>query len=463
MKSQQDKKLWGGRFAAQAAEITEKIGASIHYDWRLYKHDIKGSIAHAKMLQKMAVLSSEELADIISGLQTIEQNIDEGNFEFKSSYEDIHMNIEARLTEMIGDAGKKLHTGRSRNDQVALDMRLYLYDECVVIEDQLQQLLKTILILAEAHVETLLPGYTHLQVAQPVRFSHHILAYGWKLVRDINRLQLVKQGCKKLPLGVGALAGVNYKNDREFLKEELGFDEIILNSMDVVSDRDFILDFLYFSSVLGTHLSRFSEEIILWSSSEFNFIRLADSVTTGSSIMPQKRNPDVAELIRGKTGRLLGNLVSLFTSLKGLPMTYNRDLQEDKEPLFDSVDTVKLALEGMDEMLATMTVNKEVMRNAVYSNFSTATDLADYLVKKQVPFREAHEIVGSIVKYCEEQQHDFFKLNLSDLLQFSDVFEKDILDVINPESSTERKLSIGSTAKQQIKNQIIALKETIAR
>lgn len=462
MSSSKTKKLWGGRFAGSAAGITERLSVSVHYDARMYHQDIRGSIAHASMLNRMGILSDDELKKIITGLRGIEEEIEGGTFSFSESLEDIHMNIEARLTEMIGDAGKKLHTGRSRNDQVALDMRLYLRDECTKISVLLKTLLQTLVDAAEKNIDVLIPGYTHLQVAQPVRFGHHLLAYGWKLQRDANRLQHVEEACSFLPLGSGALAGVNYENDREFLRSELGFSSIMLNSMDAVSDRDFILDFLYFASVLGTHLSRLSEELVLWSSSEFNFVRLADAVTTGSSIMPQKRNPDLAELIRGKTGRLNGNLVSLLTILKGLPMTYNRDLQEDKEPLFDSIDTIKLCLEGMEEMIRTMTVNNEKMGQSVYSNFSTATDLADYLVMKGVPFRQSHEIVGNIVRYCEETGKDFFSLRAADIGHFSDAIGDDITDILNPELSTERKRSIGSTARKECLAQIRELRSILS-
>ena len=457
-----EKKLWGGRFAGQASSITERLSVSVHYDSRLYRHDIRGSIAHARMLRGMNILTEEELSAIEGGLAEIQQEIEAGTFPFSEALEDIHMNIESRLTEKIGDAGRKLHTARSRNDQVAVDMRLYLRDQCGAIKEKLQGLTETLITLAEKNLDVIIPGYTHLQVAQPVRFSHHLLAYTWKLTRDMKRLGQVEEACSWLPLGVGAMAGVNYENDREFLKKELSFDNIILNSMDAVSDRDFILDFLYFASVLGTHLSRLCEEIILWSSSQFNFIRLADTVTTGSSIMPQKRNPDLAELIRGKTGRLNGNLISLLTVLKGLPMTYNRDLQEDKEPLFDSIDAVLLSLEGMDEMMKSVTIHKEVMRDAVYSNFSTATDVADYLAKKGVPFRKSHEIVGNIVRHCEENGVDFFKLTYEELREFSHAFGEDITGSINPESSTERKQSMGSTALREIEGQIRELRKVLS-
>jgi argininosuccinate lyase len=457
------RKPWGGRFAETTSGITEKLSASIHFDSRMYLQDIEGSKAHARMLNRMGILNQEELSDIQNGLDEIAAEIESGNFEFSPSLEDIHMNIERRLTDNIGHAGKKLHTARSRNDQVALDMRLYLRAEISQIKELLKSLVNRLADLSSGNLDVILPGYTHLQVAQPVRFSHHLLAYAWQLVRDMKRLDAAEEASMGLPLGSGALAGVNYENHREYLREELGFDFVIPNSMDAVSDRDFAADFLYFAAMLGAHLSRFCEEIILWSSSEFGFIRLGDNVTTGSSIMPQKRNPDLAELIRGKSGRLYGNLVSLLTVLKGLPMTYNRDLQEDKEPLFDSIDTVKLSLEGMTEMLKSVTINRERMKSAVYSNFSTATDLADYLSKKGVPFRESHEIVGKIVRHCEETNLDFFALKAHDLKKFSDVFQPDIEEVINPETSTERKLSSGSTATTEIEKQLKLIRKILDR
>ncbi len=454
-----EKKLWGGRFSEGSSEITERLSSSIHYDSRLYRHDIRGSIAHAKMLHKMGILSSEDLAKITAGLEEIRREIDEGTFEFSASREDIHMNIEARLTERIGEAGRRLHTARSRNDQVALDIRLYLIDEAEEIARLITRLVRLLTDLAEKSTDIIMPGYTHLQIAQPVRFSHHMLAHAWALMRDLKRLDAVVAQCRILPLGVGALAGVNYENDRAFLKDELGFLDITPNSMDTVSDRDFALDFLHFAAVLGMHLSRFCEEIVLWSTSEFAFIRLADHVTTGSSIMPQKRNPDLAELIRGKSGRLYGNLVSLFTTMKGLPLCYNRDLQEDKEPIFDSADTVRLSLEGMIEMLATVRINRERMREAIYRNFSTATDLADYLVQKGTPFREAHEIIGNIVRHCEETGKNFFALTSAELAEFSDRFGGDVTEYLNPESSTERKRSRGGTSGAEIQSQIRTLRE----
>jgi len=460
-KKNDEKKLWGGRFSGKTSSVSERLSSSIEYDSRMYRQDIRGSISHAKMLNKMGILNEKELSDIIAGLTKIEGDISSGNFDFQSSLEDIHMNIESKLTERIGEAGKKLHTARSRNDQVATDVRLYIKDESLRIRGLLTDLINVFIVLAEENMDVIIPGYTHLQVAQPVRLSQHLLAYAWKFLRDRERLDFAVKQSDSLPLGVGALAGVNYQNDREFLKEDLSFSDIVYNSMDAVSNRDFILDFLYFASVAAVHMSRLSEELVLWSTSEFGFIRLSDAVTTGSSIMPQKRNPDMAELIRGKSGRVFGNLISMLTVLKGLPLTYNRDLQEDKEPLFDSIDTVEISILAITEMVATMEINRDVAKKAVYSNFSTATDIADYLTKKGVPFRESHSIVGSIVRDCEEKDRDFFTLKIEELKYFSSYFDDDIIDIINPEKSTERKLSLGSTAIKEIKSQIEILKKRV--
>lgn len=457
--SNNEKKLWGGRFDGSSSDITERISRSVHFDSRLYRQDIRGSVAHARMLHRAGILESRELEDIVSGLTQIMEEIESGEFMFLASREDIHMNIEAALTERIGEAGKKLHTARSRNDQVATDVRMFVMDEARRVDELITGMITVLVDCAEKYIDVIMPGYTHMQVAQPVRFSHHMLAYAWMLARDRKRLGYAVNSSSRLPLGSGAMAGVNYLNDREFLRKELGFDEVIMNSMDAVSDRDFLLDFLYFASVLGMHLSRFCEELILWSSSEFAFIRLADQVTTGSSIMPQKRNPDVAELVRGKTGRLYGNLFSLLTVLKGLPMTYNRDMQEDKEPLFDTVDTVSMCLEGMTEMISTMTVNSDRMKSAVYSNFSTATDLADYLVRKGVPFRESHEISGSIVRYCEKEGKDFFALSPDELKKFSPLIDNEIVNILDPSGAPERKLSAGGTSRSSILDQIRLLKD----
>ncbi|MDY6933255.1 MAG: argininosuccinate lyase [Spirochaetota bacterium] len=454
-------KLWGGRFKEELSDSTERISSSIHFDYKLYRQDIRGTMAHAKMLQRIGILSKEELAAIVDELRKIEGEIEKGDFDFRPSLEDIHMNVESRLIERIGDAGRKVHTGRSRNDQIALDLRLYIRDESEEIKLLLKNLIALLVKLSSEYIDITMPGYTHLQVAQPVRLSHHLLAHAWNILRDIRRLNFTIDSCSDLPLGVGALAGVNYDNDREFLKMELNFKNITSNSMDTVSDRDFVLDFLYFSAVLGAHLSRFCEELVLWSTSEFGFITLSDKVTTGSSIMPQKRNPDLAELIRGKSGRLYGNLMSLLTTLKGLPLTYNRDLQEDKEPLFDSVDTIKLSLESMYEMVSTMRIEAGRMKRAVYTNFSTATDLADYLTKKGVPFRESHEIVGNIVRLCEEKSLDFFNLPFETIKKFSSHFGDDIMDILNPEGSTDMKASMGGTSPVEIRRQIELISKII--
>ncbi|MCX8125004.1 MAG: argininosuccinate lyase [Spirochaetes bacterium] len=456
-----NKKLWGGRFSETTSKVTEQISASLHFDMRLYKQDIEGSIAHARMLCKQGILSQNDCDDIIKGLKIIEKEIEEGLFPFDEKLEDIHMNIESRLTQLVGDAGKRLHTARSRNDQVVTDVRLYLKKEIKEIQQYCVTLVKSLLNKAEENMQIIMPGYTHMQIAQPVRFSHHLLVYAWAYLRDLKRLHNAFDAADVLPLGSGALAGVNYDTDRHYLAKELQFGAIAHNSMDAVSDRDFIADFLYFAAMIGMHSSRLAEDLIMWSTAEFNFIRLSDSVTTGSSIMPQKRNPDVAELIRGKTGRLYGNLFALFTILKGLPMTYNRDLQEDKEPLFDSVDTVKLVIKGMDEMIKHMTVNGEITKKAVYKNYSTATDVADYLVMRGIPFRQAHEIVGTIVKHCEQNKKDFFALTLDELKTFSDKFDRDIYEYLDPQKSTERKKSYGSTSIENIENQIKLLKEKL--
>jgi argininosuccinate lyase len=448
------KKLWGGRFEGQTSEITERLSASIDYDKRLYRQDIRGSLAHAAMLGDMGILDEKELEDIREGLAGIKKEIEEGSFPFSPGLEDIHMNIEARLTERIGDAGRKLHTARSRNDQIALDIRMYVRDEGEKLKELLVRLTSTLAERAGEYLDLVMPGYTHLQVAQPVRFSHHLMAYAWMFLRDLKRLKFAMESADALPLGSGALAGVNYENDREFLRKELGFTRIIENSMDAVSDRDFLLDFLYQMTVCAMHLSRLSEELVLWSTGEFAFIRLSDELTTGSSIMPQKRNPDLAELIRGKTGRVYGNLHALLTTLKGLPMTYNRDLQEDKEPLFDSLDTLILSLEGMTAMISTLQARPEAMEKALYGNFSTATDLADYLVRKGVPFRSSHEIVGRLVRYCEETGSDFFSLTAGQIREFTPAVEDDVVDVITPTGSTERKTSRGSTARREVERQI---------
>jgi len=456
-----EKKLWGGRFSDSLSEITEKLTVSVQYDSRLYRQDIRGSRAHASMLASIGVLSPDELSAILSGLDRVEREIEEGSFQFSAKLEDVHMNIESRLTQLIGDAGKKLHTARSRNDQITLDMRLYVRDECDEIAGLLCDLIGRLTAHASEQIDVMMPGYTHMQIAQPVRLSHHLLAHAWALSRDLTRIDAAYAAADICPLGAGALAGVNYPTDRDFVRRELGFDSITLNSMDSVSDRDYLLDFLYACAMIGLHLSRFCEELVLWSGFEFGFIRLGDNVTTGSSIMPQKKNPDIAELVRGKSGRLVGDLVTLLTVMKGLPLTYNRDLQEDKEPLFDAADTAEISLLGVTEMMKNITFKKERMEAAARRGYSTATDLADYLALKGVPFRSAHEIVGSIVAFCERENRDFFALGLDDLAKFSPVFDGDAVALLSPQGSTERKLSAGSTSRKEVLRQIAVLTEMI--
>jgi argininosuccinate lyase len=455
------KKLWGGRFSDSNSDITERLSRSVHYDSRLYRQDIQGSKAHSNMLYSIGVLTKDERDSIHNGLDTIEKEIESGTLKFKSEYEDIHMNIEARLTELIGVTGKKLHTARSRNDQIAVDTKMYVRAEINEIVTLLVSFINQLIEHAENEIDTLIPGYTHLQIAQPVRLSHHLLAHCWALLRDKNRLQFFLSELNINPLGVGALSGVNYPANRYMTTQELEFDSPSENSMDTVADRDYILDTLYACAVLGTHLSRMCEELVLWSSYEFGFIRLSDAVTTGSSIMPQKKNPDLAELIRGKTGRLNGNLISLLTVLKGLPLTYNRDLQEDKEGLFDSLDTIKLSLEGMSAMFKDIEFNRKKMEEGLYGNFSTATDLADYLVTIGVPFRSSHEIVGSIVAYCEKKDRDFYDITIDELKNFSEFFTEEALEVLDVAGSTERKKSYGSTSKESITIQIQNLKKRL--
>ena len=447
-------KLWGGRFSKPTDKLVEEFNASIDFDKRLYREDIRGSIAHAAMLAKTGIITQGEADKIKEGLGAILSDIDEGRFDFSIELEDIHMNIEARLTEKIGAAGARLHSARSRNDQVALDLHMYMKREVVEISELIISLQKTLLELAEKHKETIMPGYTHLQRAQPVTFSHHMLAYFQMLMRDFRRLQGVWSGADLMPLGAGALAGTTLPIDRHFVAKELSFSEIYGNSMDAVSDRDYLLEFSSFASIIMMHLSRLSEEIILWSSSEFSFIELDDAYTTGSSMMPQKKNPDVAELVRGKTGRVYGNMMALFTTLKGLPLTYNKDLQEDKEGIFDTIDTVKFSLLVYKAMLVTMKVNREVMEKAVFNDFSNATDLADYLVKKDLPFRDAHAVVGKCVHYAIENSLMLSQIPLDVYKSFSPLFADDLLVMINPRTCVENRNSYGGPSPLQTVIQI---------
>jgi len=447
-------KLWGGRFAKNTDLAVEEFTSSISFDNRLYKQDIAGSIAHAKMLAKCKVIADEEAQQIIAGLLSIQADIEAGTFSFDIALEDIHMNIEKRLTERIGPVGGKLHTARSRNDQVALDTHLYLKQEIVTIGQMLHDLEEAMLAKAEKHSDVIMPGYTHLQRAQPILFAHHMLAYLFMLVRDFGRLQGVWERTDMMPLGAGALAGTTFPIDRQFVAQELKFGAVYDNSIDAVSDRDYILEFLSFASILMMHLSRLSEEIILWSSAEFSFVELDDAHCTGSSIMPQKKNPDVAELVRGKTGRIYGHLMALLTVAKGLPLAYNKDLQEDKEGLFDTIDTVKFSLSVYASLLEGMKLNAPRMLDAVRQDFSNATDMADYLVKKGLPFRQAHEVVGKSVLYCLEQSKKLTELSLAEFQSFSALFDTDILEAIKPEVCVNARNSYGGTSPQQVRQAI---------
>lgn len=457
-------KLWAGRFTQPTDAFVEEFTASINFDQRLYRYDILGSVTHAGMLARQGIIADDEAETIIRGLNEILVEIESGRFVFSVAREDIHMNIEARLIEKVGPVGGKLHTARSRNDQVALDVRLYLRDEVDDITAALRQMQSALLAQADANLDVIMPGYTHLQTAQPVLFSHHMLAYVEMLARDAGRLRDLRRRLNLMPLGAGALAGTTFPIDREWVAEQLGFDGVTRNSLDSVSDRDFALEFCSFASIMMMHLSRLSEELILWSSADFAFIDLSDGFCTGSSIMPQKKNPDVPELVRGKTGRVYGNLVSLLTLMKSLPLAYNKDMQEDKEPLFDTIDTVRGCLKVFAEMIAEMTVNPERMRTAAARGFSTATDIADYLVRKGMPFRNAHEVVGKTVRYCVEHGKDIPELTLDEFLQFSTIIDVDIFDHVTLEASVNSRKATGGTARSAVENELArahqALKES---
>ncbi len=424
-------KLWGGRFSKSTDAAVDDFNSSIRFDSRMYKQDIKGSQAHAKMLGKQGIIPQADAELIIKTLDEILADIEDGKVEFTIDAEDIHMNIETILISRIGDVGKRLHTGRSRNDQVALDNKLYLRDESEELKAMLEDLQKTILTLAEENLNTIMPGYTHLQKAQPITFAHHIMAYYEMFSRDLSRLADWRARMNVMPLGSGALAGTTYPLDRPFVAELLGFDGITQNSIDGVSDRDFICEFAFVLSMIMVHLSRFSEEIILWSSNEFGFVTLDDAYSTGSSIMPQKKNPDIAELARGKSGRVFGSLMGLLTMLKGLPLAYNKDMQEDKEQIFDALDTVKMCLPVFGGMLATMKINKDAMLEGAKGGFTNATDVADYLVKKGLPFRDAHAVVGKMVAYCLDTNKVIDALSMEEFKEFSELFDEDIYTAIS--------------------------------
>ncbi len=452
------KKSWGGRFSAPTSPSVEAFTASIELDARLYRHDIIGSIAHAKMLAKQRIISAQDTRKIVRGLRSIQREIESGRFAFSPADEDIHMNIERRLIEKIGPVGGKLHTARSRNDQVALDLRLYVQEEVQRIIESLRALEQEIARNAKKYLDVIMPGYTHLQRAQPVLFSHHLLAYVEMFERDRDRFADGLKRTAVLPLGAGALAGTSFPIDRGYVAKLLGFSRIAKNSIDAVSDRDFILEFLSSGAILFVHLSRLAEEMILWSSREFRFIELPDRYCTGSSMMPQKKNPDVPELIRGKAGRVFGHLQSLLTVMKGLPLAYNRDLQEDKFPLFDTLDTVRSSLEIMREIVAGMRVNKEAMMAAARDGFMNATDLADYLVTRGVPFRSAHAVVGKIVQHCLNRNIKIEDLPLEDLNRFSDKIRSDIYDYLSAEAVVGRRRAAGGTARTNVLRRLKELK-----
>jgi argininosuccinate lyase len=449
--SQQTNQSWGGRFSEPTDAFVEKFTASVDFDRRLYHHDIRGSVAHATMLERVGVLTTDERDAIIGGLAEVEREIEAGEFPWSVKLEDVHMNIEARLTEKIGITGKKLHTGRSRNDQVATDIRLYLRDEIDAIDAELARLRHGMIELAASEADTIMPGFTHLQTAQPVTFGHHLLAWQEMLARDHERLRDCRKRVNVMPLGAAALAGTTYPIDRHVTAELLGFERPAENSLDAVSDRDFAIEFTAFASLLLMHLSRMSEELVLWTSAQFDFIDLPDRFCTGSSIMPQKKNPDVPELVRGKTGRVYGHLMGLLTLMKSQPLAYNKDNQEDKEPLFDTLDTVKGCLKAFADMVPAIEAKADNMREAARRGFSTATDLADYLVRKGVAFRDAHEIVGHSVAYGIAQKKDLSEMSLDELRQFSDIIGEDVFEVLTLEGSVAARNHIGGTAPNQVR------------
>ncbi|MCZ0702734.1 argininosuccinate lyase [Natronobacillus azotifigens] len=447
-------KLWGGRFTKPTNQLVDEYTASITFDQKLAQFDIQGSLAHVKMLAKCEIISQEDSEQIAKGLLVVAEKIANDQVELTEENEDIHMNVEKLLIDEVGPVGGKLHTGRSRNDQVALDMRLYLRDALVTISQLLFDVQQALVKQAEANLDTVLPGYTHLQRAQPVLFAHHMMAYVFMFQRDLERLADSWKRVNKSPLGAGALAGTSFPIDREYVAEQLNFDGITENSLDSVSDRDFVVEFLADASLVIMHLSRLSEELVQWSSAEFNFIELDDAFCTGSSMMPQKKNPDVPELVRGKTGRVFGHLSGMLTTLKGLPLAYNKDMQEDKEGMFDTVETIKGALALFAPMIETMEVKKETMYQAVAKDYSNATDLADYLVGKDIPFREAHAIVGQTVLYSIEQNKYLLDLSLEEFMQFSDQIAEDIYQVLSPKAVVNARNVAGGTAKNRVEDQL---------
>ena len=454
--------LWGGRFTKETDQLVYNFNASITFDQKFYKQDIEGSIAHVTMLAKQGILTEQERDDIVRTLKEIRDEVESGKLEITSEYEDIHSFVEANLIDRLGDTGKKLHTGRSRNDQVALDMRLYTRDELLHTDDLLKELLETILKIMEANTETIMPGFTHLQKAQPITLAHHMGAYFEMFKRDRLRLHDIYERMNYCPLGSGALAGTTYPLDREYTAELLGFYGPTLNSMDGVSDRDYLIEFLSACATIMMHLSRFSEEIIIWNSNEYQFVEIDDAYSTGSSIMPQKKNPDIAELVRGKTGRVYGALMSLLTTMKGIPLAYNKDMQEDKELTFDAIDTVKGCISLFDGMLATIKFNKTRMEDSAKNGFTNATDAADYLVKHGVPFRDAHGIIGKIVLYCIERGIAIDDMSLDELKAICPVFEEDIYEEISMETCVNNRLTIGAPGKAAMEKVIEAEKAYLA-
>lgn len=454
--------LWGGRFTKETDQLVYNFNASITFDKRLYRQDIRGSIAHVTMLAARKILTEEEKARIVEGLNGILDDVEEGRLEITSQYEDIHSFVEAVLTERIGEAGKKLHTGRSRNDQVALDMKLYVRDEVTELDGLLKELLEVLLGLMKEHVETYMPGFTHLQKAQPITLAHHLGAYFEMFKRDRGRMRDIYRRMNTCPLGAGALAGTTYPLDREHTAELLGFDGPTLNSIDSVADRDYLVELLSSMSTVMMHLSRFSEEVIIWNSNEYGFVEIDDAYSTGSSIMPQKKNPDIAELVRGKTGRVYGALVSILTTMKGIPLAYNKDMQEDKELTFDAIDTVKGCVALFTGMLKTMRFNKDVMKVSAMKGFTNATDAADYLVNHGVPFRDAHGIIGRLVLYCIEKDRSIDELSLEELKAISPVFEEDLYEAVSLETCVDKRMTIGAPGPDAMREVIRINKEYLS-
>lgn len=446
----QSSKLWAGRFSKETDAAVNAYNSSISFDARMYKQDIKGSCAHANMLAAQGIISLDDAELIVEGLNSILQDIDSNKLSFDPVAEDIHMFIEAELTSRIGDAGKRLHTGRSRNDQVALDLRMYLLDTIYEIKEKMLELYYVLISICRENLETIMPGYTHLQRAQPITMAHHLMAYVEMLARDIGRLDDCRRRMNVMPLGSGALAGTTYDLDRKAVADKLGFADITMNSLDGVSDRDYAIELTSMLSIFMMHLSRLSEEVILWSSQEFAFVELDDAYSTGSSIMPQKKNPDIAELTRGKTGRVYGSLITLLTMMKGLPLAYNKDMQEDKEAVFDAVDTVLMCLPAFTGMLSTMRIKEDRCRQAAAGGFTNATDLADYLVKKGLPFRSAHEVSGRMVRYCVEKSCALDDLSLEEMMTFSDMIEQDIFDAISLDTCVRQRRIVGAPAPETV-------------